>query len=366
LAEFYRGGLRIAVEPGTSFMYGDHSFATLGQIVEDVSGTTLEAYFRNHIFEPLGMVDSDLLRSERLQARLATGYKLGSSGPKLVTDRDLIPRAAGGIYSTTRDMARYVAALLGGGTNDHGTVLEPETMATMFEPHYQPDIRILGLGLAFFRGDLGGHLAIEHQGILPGFNSQIWLAPNDGVGILAFTNGARDAVRWLVAEQSRLLGDLLGAPPDAIRTDVPQHPESWSEICGWYKPSLPSTDPRYRLFFGAGAEVFVHGGQLRFRLLNPIPAFYRGFPLYPDDESDPYVFALDFSQWGIAKVRLVFSREPGGRTKSCALDFQPIPLYKQPDSMNPRVWAARALAATAAAVALGQLNRMRKRRGAAH
>lgn len=37
LAEYYRGGLRIDAEPGTRFTYTNHGFATLGQIVEDVS-----------------------------------------------------------------------------------------------------------------------------------------------------------------------------------------------------------------------------------------------------------------------------------------------------------------------------------------
>ena len=36
---------------------------------------------------------------------------------------------AGGIYSTPIDMAGYLAALLGGGANEHGTVLKPATLA---------------------------------------------------------------------------------------------------------------------------------------------------------------------------------------------------------------------------------------------
>jgi hypothetical protein len=85
---------------------------------------------------------------------------------------------------------------------------------------------------------------IEHQGILPGFNSQIFLAPDDGVGVLGFTNGAKNAVVWLTAEMGRLLGDLIGAPDDVIRTDVPHHPEIWSDLCGWYKPIANAPTPR--------------------------------------------------------------------------------------------------------------------------
>jgi CubicO group peptidase (beta-lactamase class C family) len=167
LAEYYRGGLRLVVEPGTTFTYSDHGPATLGQIVEDVSAKPLDRYFREHIFEPLGMADTDLVRSELVKSRLAMGYKLGSRGAKAVTDRAWVTAAASSIYSTPIDMARYLAALLGGGANEHGSMLKPETLATMFEPHYQPDPRIPGMALGFFRVNLGGHLAVEHQGYFP-------------------------------------------------------------------------------------------------------------------------------------------------------------------------------------------------------
>ena len=63
LAEVYQGGLHLVAEPGTRHTYSNHGFATLGQIVEDVSGEPLDRYVREHIFEPLGMADTDLLRS---------------------------------------------------------------------------------------------------------------------------------------------------------------------------------------------------------------------------------------------------------------------------------------------------------------
>jgi CubicO group peptidase (beta-lactamase class C family) len=351
LAEFYRGGLRVAVEPGTRFIYGDHGFATLGQIVEDVSGTALDRYFREHIFEPLGMADTDLLRSEGVQSRLATGYRLGAGGPTAITDHEWVPAGAVSIYSTTRDMARYVAALLGGGSNEHGSVLTSATLATMFEPHYRADPRIPGMGLGFFRGNLGGHLAVEHQGILPGFNSQIWLAPKDGVGVLAFTNGARQAVMWMPTEFGELLGHLLDVPAEGIRTDVPQHPELWGEISGWYQLSTPMTDPRSRLRVGAGAEVLARRGELIFRFLNLVPTLYRGFPLHPDDENDPYIFRIDFSRLGMGTSRVIFSREAGAGM-AAVLEFMPLPLRKQPASKNPRLWATAALAVAASGIAL--------------
>jgi CubicO group peptidase (beta-lactamase class C family) len=156
LAEYYRGGLRVEIEPGTAWAYGNHGFATLGQIVEDLSGLSVDRYLRERVFGPLGMEDTDLVRSERIRRRLATGYALGSRGLREVADREAATPAAASVYSTTRDMARYAAALLGGGSNEHGSVVRPATLAVMFDPHFRPDPRVPGMGLGFFRGQHGG------------------------------------------------------------------------------------------------------------------------------------------------------------------------------------------------------------------
>jgi len=359
LAEYYRGGLRLEAEPGTRFTYGNHGFATLGQIVADVSGQPLDRYFREHIFGPLGMADSDLLRSERVKERLATGYKLGSHGAIAVTDRQKVTAGASSIYSTPRDMARYVAALLGGGANEHGRVLQPATLASMFEPQYQTDPRVPGIGLAFWRSHLGAHLAVEHQGVLPGFNSQIWVAPGDGVGVIAFTNGASGALIWLTAEVAGLLRQLLGVPDDVIRTDVPQHPEIWGELCGWYPVSARLTDTQARGIAGLGAEVLVRRGQLTLRALSPVPTQYRGFPLHPDDDEDPDVFRIDLSRFGLGAPRIVFSRDPAAGTTRVHTDIVPLSLRKQPAGQNPRPWITGALGAAAAVTAARAVRRRR-------
>ena len=195
LAQYYGQGLRVVAEPGTRFAYCNHGFATLGQIVEDVSGMALQRYFRERIFDPLGMAHTDLVRSGRVASRLATGYAFGRRGVTAVPDRDWMGAGAGGIYSTVRDLARFAAALTGGGANEHGQVLQPGTLSTMFEPHCQPDPRVQGWGLGFARGEIGGHPVVGHDGILPGFNSTLVVAPDDDLAIVALTNGSPGGVR---------------------------------------------------------------------------------------------------------------------------------------------------------------------------
>lgn len=213
------------------------------------------------------------------------------------------------------------------------------------------------MGLAFWRGNVGGHHVVEHGGILPGFNSQIFVAPDDGVGVIAFTNGASRAMLWLPGETAGLLNDLLGVPDDGIRTDIPHHPEIWADIRGWYYLPARLTDARARSMVGAGVEVFARGGQLRLRLLSPIPALYRGFPLHPDDDEDPYVFRIDLSRFGIGTGRVIFSREPGAGTTAVHLDLMPLSLVKRPAATNPRLWATGALGALTVAATVTAIRR---------
>jgi CubicO group peptidase (beta-lactamase class C family) len=359
LAEYYGGGLRIDAEPGSRFTYSNHGFATAGQIVEDVSGQSLDRYMRHRIFEPLGMAKTDLVRSERVRSHLATGYELRSDGARPVADYELITVGGGGIYSTPGDVARYMEALLGGGANEHGRVLKRETVATMFQPHYQPDPRLAGIGLAFFRTNLGGHLAIEHDGLLPGFDSQLFLAPDAGIGVMAFANGPGHGIHWLTPEVAGVMRHLLGVPEETIRTDLPQHPETWRDVCGWYRFTAPWADPG-KLAIGPGVEVFVRRGQLEIRAFSPIPALYGAFLLHPDDENDPYLFRIDLSRLGLGSARVVFSREPGVGTTALHLDFGPLSFRKQPSGTNPRRWIPRALGAVALAGAAVAFRRRRK------
>ncbi|NYJ08770.1 serine hydrolase domain-containing protein [Petropleomorpha daqingensis] len=329
LAEFYRGRVRLAAEPGTRFRYGNHSPALLGQLVEDVSREPLGRYLREQVFRPLGMTDTDLDPPAQVRARLATGYRLGRRGARAVPLREFVTAGAASAYSTPRDMARYVAALLGGGTNEHGTALKPDGVAEMFAPQYRPDPRIPGMGLAFFRGEAGGRPVVEHQGVMPGFDSQVFLAPDDAVGIVAFTNGTRQGGFWLPSETGRLLDDLLGVPHAGIRGDVPHHPEIWADLRGLYVLPGPLSDVRIRGAFGAGFDVVVRKGRPHLRMLSPAGAAVGALPLHPDDPADPYAFRVDLMRDGLVTVRVVFSQDGLGRTTAMHLDLMPITAVKR-------------------------------------
>ncbi|HEX6760496.1 MAG TPA: serine hydrolase domain-containing protein [Propionibacteriaceae bacterium] len=363
LADYYRRGLPVEVEPGTKWAYSNHGFAALGQIVEDVSGQPLDRYLRDRIFDPLGMEHTDLIRSERVKPYLATGYVLRSRGLEPVADREVPTAGGGGMYSTTADIARYVAALLRIAANEHGSVLRPETVATMFRPHFQPDPRVPGMGLAFELGEEGGQRTVGKTGILSGFHSAMALAPEEGIGVLVFSNtGGIDGRGATVPLATMLLRLLLGLSVDPIRIDIPPRAETWSDICGWYGPAPgPVTNLFSRALMGAGAEVVVQGGHLMLKPLTPIPAMRRGFRLYPDDPDDPWVFRIYSPEFGM-NFRVVFDSGPiDGAATRLLLDM--MSFDRRPDLRNPRPWLTGGLAVGTAALAIRSVLRRRHQVG---
>jgi CubicO group peptidase (beta-lactamase class C family) len=363
LADYYRDGLEVVVEPGSAFAYSNHAFATLGQIVEDVSGTPIARYLLEHVFEPLGMASTDVARTAGIAARLATGYAMARTGPHPVPDRDWISGGFGGAYSTVADLALYAAALLAGGGNQHGSVLGPATLALMLDRAYETHPALPAMGLGFFRTDVGAHRVVSHDGILPGFNSHLSVAPDDGLGLVALTNGSSGAMRWIPVEMDALLRRLLDVG-NGRREAVAHHPEAWPEILGCYRLPDRIGDLRGRLALGPGLEVFIGGGRPMLRLRWPIPGLSGGLPLVPDDQTDPRAFVADLTALGMGRVRLRFRRDPvtGRKLMHTDLGTQPVTFEEVADAGGPP--AAALVAAGTVAIGLAVAARQRRRSSA--
>jgi CubicO group peptidase (beta-lactamase class C family) len=203
MSVYYRAGLPVEIEPGTKWVYSNHGFAALGQIVEDVTGDPLDRYLREQLFAPLGMEHTDLVRSERVRERLAKGYVLRSRGLKAVADREVLTPGGSGVYASAADIARYVAALLRITSGEQESVLTPRALAEMFQPHFQPDPRVPGMGLGFELSRDGDHRVVRKGGTMSGFCRRSRSRPTKGS---ASWSSPTPAV-WIIAgSQSRLPG----------------------------------------------------------------------------------------------------------------------------------------------------------------
>jgi methyl acetate hydrolase len=127
-------------DPGERWTYGV-STDWLGQVIEAVSGKSLEDYLREHVWGPLDMPDATFYPSDEQRARMPA-LKFRAPDGQLV-DAPLedveweFASGGGGGHATARDYARFQRMLLRGGELDGERVLKPETVELMFTDHLQ-------------------------------------------------------------------------------------------------------------------------------------------------------------------------------------------------------------------------------------
>ena len=198
--------------PGLLHSYSNHGYGLLGALVERVSGTSFERYAEEHVFAPLGMTRSTFRQPPPadLRSALATGYARTPGGAVPLPPDYVAFAPAGALYTTGADMARFMAAHLGG--HDADTLLADSTRRMMHARQWTPHPALTGMGYGFFRGTVAGHPSLRHRGGWPGWVAQVILVPDLDLGLFIAANA--DAPAFLNAVEERFVADVLApAPP---------------------------------------------------------------------------------------------------------------------------------------------------------
>ncbi|MGW0823249.1 serine hydrolase domain-containing protein [Streptomyces sp. NPDC002845] len=128
--------LPLQFEPGTEWNY---SVATivLGRVIEVVSGQSLDKFFAERIFAPLGMADAGFHVTDEQATRLAQLYAETKEGgitpvPGLpLRGRPRFLSGSGGLAATAHDYHRFMEFLRRRGELDGVRLLSPETVDAM-------------------------------------------------------------------------------------------------------------------------------------------------------------------------------------------------------------------------------------------
>ncbi|MDO8542151.1 MAG: serine hydrolase domain-containing protein [Opitutaceae bacterium] len=127
---------QLLFEPGTRQEYSSAGYFVLGRLIQAVSGKTYPAFVKERIFDPLGMSDSTYAPPASVAGRMAAVYQEQRGARRLIYrfNPDLkIQNDAGdgGVFSTTRDMAKFEQMFL----DNNGTVLSRASVTEMHRAH---------------------------------------------------------------------------------------------------------------------------------------------------------------------------------------------------------------------------------------
>ena len=226
LAEAVRfyGHEHLQFEPGTRCMYSNMGIATLGRIVEVVSGEDYIHFAMSRIIEPLGMHDTFFFATPEKRPRIALVYK--HEGGKLARSGDEVlagdptkfregaryPAPEFGLYSTAPDLLHFYQMLLSGGTYQNRRYLTRqsiETMTQVFTPDVQPSgwLGGSGYGLTFeIVNKPEGTLLLHSMGTYGhggAFGTQGWIDPKNDlirIDLVQLSDDSSEAARSVVMQ----------------------------------------------------------------------------------------------------------------------------------------------------------------------
>ncbi len=145
--------LPLAFQPGARWEYSV-SIDVLGRLVEVVSGKSLETFFTEEIFQPLGMSDTAFSVPFEKLDRFASCYFHTDKNPLHLVDAPQTTQylegnvdtfsGGGGLVSTLADYFRFVEMIRLGGALDGQRLVSPRTLAFMRRNHLAGDIASMG------------------------------------------------------------------------------------------------------------------------------------------------------------------------------------------------------------------------------
>lgn len=215
-----------------TYRYSGGGFMVLEAVIKDVSGMSFEAFMQREVFIPLGMTKTSFSIAPNATGR-ASGHSW-QGAPIPGGWRDYPQSSAAGLWSTSTDLARLLAALHAAWHGESKTFLSQNLVKEMTKEQGG------GMGLGFGLSGKGDALLLSHSGANSGYNAFILLYPKTGNGAVVMTNG--DGGRYLYDDILRTLEQARGWPP-RITTKIfaaqPDEADRVSALAGTYRMNPP-------------------------------------------------------------------------------------------------------------------------------
>jgi CubicO group peptidase (beta-lactamase class C family) len=212
-------------DPGEEWRYCNTGWYLLGLVIEKVSGQSYADYMKEHVFEPLGMTQTQYGSNEPLIHGRAQGYD--RSDGKLVNAEIMsweVPFAGGGLCSTVLDLVKFETAL-----NTH-QLIGAKSLDLMRTPTKLSDGTRVDYGFGTRLGEFEGHRVTGHTGNGGGFQNVLAYYPDDDLMIVILSN--TDA--GVLTAEAMIARQILDSHP-APRKDLKLSKKDASLFCGMWE-----------------------------------------------------------------------------------------------------------------------------------
>jgi len=205
---------KLVVQPGLEGRYSNFGYLVLAALIEQVSGISYESYIIQNILIPLGMNNTNFVYTDEMKLSEAIGSHPRDALSYIVpiyidTNKAIKERRDGkiwfnrvysdqkgstGLIGSTADLVRFMKAILNKGELNGTRILSKDSIIEMQKPviaiHKSPapDSENLEFGLGWFIGNSDRGKTLTHGGAAMGFVSLLRLYPDQGKGVVVFSN----------------------------------------------------------------------------------------------------------------------------------------------------------------------------------
>lgn len=202
-----------------SWNYSNIGYTLAGTLVEQVTGTTWDAYLQKKLFSPLRMKASfTTVDAMKAYGNYAQGYGRHQS--------QTVPRPyenyysytpAGAIKSSVQDLTHWMRVWLNKGVFE-GTPVIPEDYVrratslqnTKYHEVYEPDSFLQGEGFGWRLRAWSGKYRVRHGGNTNGFSTVMDLFPFEKIGIVVLANQQSSILPYVISDH--ISRKLYGLP----------------------------------------------------------------------------------------------------------------------------------------------------------
>ena len=205
--------------PATHTKYSNAAIATVGYVLQRVTGTPFPQALSKAVLQPLGMTMSGFEPTLALTRELAPAQMWTIDGRTFAAPTFQLGIApAGSMYATVNDLSRFISALFAGGRGVNGQLLKPETITQMWTPQFASPGEKEGYGIGFRIGTLDGHRNVGHDGAIYGYATTLQALPDEKLGVVVVTtrDGANAAVDRIADVALREMLALHGGKPSGV------------------------------------------------------------------------------------------------------------------------------------------------------
>lgn len=244
------------------YQYNNLCYNAAGLLIERLTGQSYGAFIRARLTDRLGMTVGFSLEDLEASVEPARPYMMHEDTRMPALRLPIRTIASGAMTISITDFARWMLLHLGKGELNGLRLLPAQLITELHAPRVYippqspyPEFDGGHYGLGFQNVNYRGDRMVWHGGSWPGWNTQMTLLPDFGIGVAVFTNrssnGVTEALTYEVVDR------LRGREPIAWRERFRQQREkaiSQIEVDrrAWHQARRPNTRPAHDIAAYAG------------------------------------------------------------------------------------------------------------------